>query len=46
VGTHVRIPTRKHDYIVNKKRKKGACVDPNVTTLTKYVHQNGRTISM
>jgi hypothetical protein len=44
VGAHVRSPTRKHDYVVSKKRKKGRCVDL-ATALTKYARQKGMTIS-
>lgn len=45
VGTHVKSPRRKHDYVVNKKRKKGACVDLAIS-LNEYAHQKGKTISM
>jgi hypothetical protein len=45
VGAHVRSPAKEHDYVVNKKRKKGAYVDLGATTLAKYVCQKGKTIS-
>jgi hypothetical protein len=45
VGAHVRSPAREHDYVVNKKRKKGAYVDPGTTTLANYACQKGKTIS-
>jgi hypothetical protein len=45
VGAHFKSPIRKHDYVVSKKRKKGACVDPGAIALAKYAHQKGKTIS-
>jgi hypothetical protein len=37
VGAHVKSPIRKHDFDVNKKRKKGACVDLGAITLAEYI---------